>query len=115
MAAPLFWPPNSTPREGGRRDDRDRGGGRRRKEKREKKKTGYFLPAVGVKVGGVGGRLEIEIVRREVKHFQGVCNQPGIVAGARGSAGRLSAELRVGFVSTPANWNANGGLCDTTM
>lgn len=66
-------------------------------------------------MGGAGGRLKIEIVRREVKHFQGVCNQPRIVAGARGSAGRLSAELRVGFVSTPADWNVNGGLCDTTM
>lgn len=63
----------------------------------------------------MGGRLKIEIVRREVKHFQGVCNQPGIVDVHEGSAGRLSEELRVGFVSTPARWNVNGSLCDTTM
>lgn len=60
-------------------------------------------------------RLQIAIVRREVKHFQGVCNQQRIVDVCKGSAGRLCEELWVSFVSTPARWNVNGGLCDTTM
>lgn len=43
------------------------------RKKKEEKNT-YYFP------GRVKGELKIEIGRRKIKHFQGVCNQPPIVA-----------------------------------